>query len=181
VYLSGVDKTALLLGHALCRRVLRLAARSWTQTWPVARPARSGLDIALHPSPLARRAHSCFVIVQLLFVLELAWLGHWVPGAAALTAAACWPWLRRRRRHPTGDLRRLLLAADGRMHGLTAGGAVVALRLHPASLSLGRWLLLRLQDGSHSHLLLLGPDNMMAGELASLRRRLIATRRSDFD
>jgi hypothetical protein len=123
----------------------------------------------------------CFLAFQLLFALELAWLGHWIATSSVLVATACWFWLGRRRRGNAGSLRRLLLAADGRLHGLTAGGDVMELRLHPASLSLGRWLLLRLQGNGTSHVLLLGPDNMAAGALASLRRRLIGTRRSDFD
>lgn len=141
-----------------------------------------GLDLPLLPSKLARHARRCFVACQLAYALELTWLGHWLagPGVLAVAIACAWRFGRdgRRRGH---QLRRLLVAADGRLHGLTASGELIGLRLHPASLSLGRTLLLRLVGEDRTELLVLAPDNVTPAALAELRRRLRFPASADFD
>lgn len=156
---------------------MRALPRMWREPAPEPRPASHSLDIALRPSPLGRRAAWLFLAAQLLFMLELALLGHWwqALAASALAAGFGWQWVVRSRRSSPGSARRLLLAADGRCHLLTVSGAVEELALQPASLRLGRWLLLLFRSGGRTHRLLLGPDNLAAAELAALQRRIGTT------
>lgn len=138
------------------------------------RAVSAGLEIPLVPSPLARRVRRIFLVLQGLYGFELLWRGHWV-AAAAIAAIALLPWLcGRGGAQPRQMPRRLLLAADGRLHILTAAGELEAVRLHPSSLRLGPWLILLLsRTGDKPHRLLLGPDNMDAATLAALRRRMV--------
>jgi hypothetical protein len=68
--------------------------------------------------------------------------------------------------------RRLLLAADGSLHVHCIGGATLAVTLAGESLWLGRTVLLVLRAPGRTHRLLLGPGNLDAFTLATLRRRL---------
>lgn len=170
----------------LCRKLYICGAKqlaaAWVEPWPLPRAAMHGLDLPLLPSKLARHARRCFVACQLAYALELAWLGHWVAGAGVLAVAIACAWrLRRAGRQRGRQLRRLLVAADGRLHGLTASGDLPGLRLHPASLSLGRSLLLCLVGEGRTEVLILGPDNLTPASLAELRRRLRFPSTGDFD
>lgn len=141
-----------------------------------------GLDVPLLPSKLALHARRWFIACQLAYALELAWLGQWLAAPGLLLVALACTWRFRRTARQCGrNLRRLLVAADGRLHGLTAGGELLAFRLHPATLSLGNWLLLRLVREGRSELLVLGPDNLAPASLAELRRRLRYPSKADFD
>jgi hypothetical protein len=146
----------------------------WREPAPGLRPASRSLDIPLRPSPLARRAAGLFVLAQVLYLLELVLLGRLLPALLAVGLAAGSAWLCLR--PPRGAActpRRLLLAADGRWHLLTVSGTLEQLALQPASLRLGRWLLLMFQTGDRrTHRLLLGPDNLDPAQLAALQRRL---------
>jgi hypothetical protein len=155
---------------------VRALPRLWREPAPEPRPAPDSLDLPLRPSPLGRRAARLFLATQLLFVFELALFGHWWLALAALALAArfAWLWVRSGRSAP-GSPRRLLLAADGRCHLLTVSGTVEELALHPASLRLGRWLLLLFRSGGRTHRFLLGPDNLAPAELAALQRRIGST------
>jgi hypothetical protein len=164
--------------------VLRLRSvlvRSWDEARPAARPAPLGLDIALRPSPCARRLFAVWLALQFLYALELAWIGSW-PGAIGALGLGfvSLTWSRRQRRQDSGRLRRLIVGADGRLHGLTQGGQVLALQLHPASLALGQWLLLGLCTSGRAQVWLLGPDNLDGQSLATLRRRLGRAPAHDF-
>jgi hypothetical protein len=68
--------------------------------------------------------------------------------------------------------RRLLLAADGRMHVATLGGSVEPVEIAGESLWMGSALLLVLRAAGRSHRLLLGCGNLDPVALATLRRRL---------
>ena len=181
-YLSDVNASVSKLCQALRQRGTQLVSAWWIEPAPQLRPAPRGLDIALRPSPLVRGANLFFASAQLLFALELAWIGHWPAAAGVVALATCWlGCCRRRGRDGRGQLRRLLVSATGQLHGMRGNGELVGLQVHPASLCLGRWLLLRLEGGADSHVLLLGPDNMEPAALAALRRRTATTARRDFD
>jgi hypothetical protein len=76
-----------------------------------------------------------------------------------------WPW-------DAGAPRRLLLTADGRMHVATVGGTVEPVELGGESLWLGSMVLLVLPSVHRTYRVLLGPGNLDAAGLATLRRRL---------
>lgn len=141
-----------------------------------------GLELPLLPSKLARQSRRWFISCQLAYALELAWLGHWIaaPGLLMVALACTWQFRRAGRQRGRG-LRRLLVSADGRLHGLTAGGELLAFRLHPASMSLGNWLFLRLVGEGRTERFVLGPDNVAPASLAELRRRLRYPATTDFD
>jgi hypothetical protein len=182
VYLSGVNESVIKICRALRQRGRQLAAVWWIEPVPQPRPAAHGLDIPLHPSPLARRANWFFVFAQLLFALELAWMGLWPAAGGMAAITACWLGCSRMRGgEAPRQLRRLLLSADGKLHAMSGNGQVVGLQLHPASLCLGPWLLLRLKGDKGSHVVLLGPDNMEPSALAALRRRMVTGSPRDFD
>jgi hypothetical protein len=110
---------------------------------------------------------------QLLHALELALASQWLAAPAVLGIAAACAWLwRRAGRDSTTTPRRLLLSADGRLHVLTVAGVVEEVTLHPASLRLGRWMLLLFAKRRGRIRVLLGPDNLEAAQLAGLQRRL---------
>jgi hypothetical protein len=182
MYLSDVNASVSKLCQALCQRGMQLVSAWWMEPAPQLRPAPRGLEIALLPSPLARGANRFFACAQLLVALELAWIGHW-PAAAGMLALAT-GWLgccRRRGRDGRHQLRRLLVSATGQLHVKRGNGELVGVRVHPASLCLGRWLLLRLECSKDAHLLLLGPDNAAPAALAALRRRMATAAPRDFD
>lgn len=169
----------------ICRNGWQLAVRQLVRGWldpcPLPRAAMRSLEIPLLPSPLARRAHRCLLIAQLLFAAELGWTGYWPEWAGVLGLVLPWWWMSPDRHGRSGrPLRRLILAADGRLHGLAANGDVVRLQLHPSSLSLGHWLLLRVVGEGRCHLLVLGPDNVEPSVLAELRRRVAFPAPADF-
>jgi hypothetical protein len=161
--------------RAWCSAAARSTPRLWREPWPQLRSASSGLDIPLTPSPLARRAAWTFLGAHLGYTLELAWLGHLPTAAVVVLPGSClaWLWWGRRRDSP-GQPRRLLIAADGRLHLLTVAGTVQQVTLHPSSLRLGPWLLLVFTTAQGQCRQLLGPDNLPPHQLAALRRRVLA-------
>lgn len=155
------------------RARLRAAPQLWEEGAPALRPATHGLELALAPSPLARWAAGVFIVAQVIYAAELALLGHWLPGGLVLTLAAGCDWLQRRaQRDEAHRPRLLLLTTEGRLYLLDFSGRLVEVCLQPATMRLGPWLLLVLTAGPRRIRLLLGPDNLPAGKLADLRRRL---------
>lgn len=121
-----------------------------------------------------RRVQRACLLLQALYGMELLILGHWIIGGivAVLLVAVLLPARPMQAMPAAATPRRLLLSADGRLHLLTVGGSIEAVNVHPSSLRLGSWLLLRLTNGSANYRLLLGPDNVDAAMLATLRRRM---------
>jgi len=151
--------------------VTEAACRQWREQWPVARASRRGLDIPLLPSPLVRRCSWLLLLVVLLHVFVLVWTQH--PWAALFTAGvAVSAWLGRRVGRPPDVALRLLVNADGRLQLLMASGTLQDVQVHPASMRLGPWMLLRLRMPRARLTVLLGPDNVEPAALAALRRRL---------
>lgn len=151
---------------------IKAAPGWWRESWPAPRAATQGLDIPLLPSPLAQWAARTLIATQLLYAAELVLLGHGFVAGMVVVLAACSGWWLSPRRGDHRQARRLLVTADGRMYLLGASGTLHGVRLHPASLRLGPWLLLRMQGNGVRHVALLGPDNLPAEALATLRRRL---------
>jgi hypothetical protein len=129
--------------------------------------------LPLRPLPAARRLGQVFVATLLLYGIELLARGHWLVAAATVLLAAGthlnWS---RLTPQDAGAARRLLLAADGRLHVHCIGGATEAVALAGESLWLGSTVLLVLQGPRRTHRLLLGPGNLDEFTLATLRRRL---------
>lgn len=177
MYETGMSARVLVICRTGWQFAARQLARWWVEPWPLPRAAARSLEIALRPSPLERIAHRWLLIAQFLYAAELGWTGHWPEWVCVLVLAVVWARVSCHRfGHSRRSLRRLILAADGRLHGLVANGDVVGLRLHPSSLSLGHWLLLRVVGAGHRHLLVLGPDNVEPSVLAELRRRVASSR-----
>jgi hypothetical protein len=176
MYEPGMSARVSVICRTGWQRLVKQLARWWLEPRPLPRAALRSLEIRLCPSPLACRVQHCLLGTQLLFAAELGWTGHWPGSACTLMLALGW-WLMSRRwsRRSGRQLRRLVIAADGGLFGLVSNGEVVELRLHPSSLSLGNWLLLRVVEGRHRHLLVLGPDNVVPSALAELRRRVAAS------
>jgi hypothetical protein len=136
-------------------------------------PAPSGLELPLTPLPQAHRFAQCHLLCMVLYAGQLAWSAHWVAAPAMLMLAALqlfalrhmWP-------QDAGAPRRLLVAADGRVHVATVGGSVEPVEVGGESLWLGSVVLLVLHAASRKHRVLLGSGNLDAAGLATLRRRL---------
>lgn len=130
--------------------------------------------IALSGSTFIARLHRLLIAMHALYALELLALGHWFIGGivASLLVAVL---LHRRTAQASSAAmpRQLLMAADGRLHLLMAGGAVEVVNVHPSSLRLGPWLLLQLTRDRGMHRVVLGTDNVDAALLATLRRRMV--------
>lgn len=167
---------ARLLHHSrqVRRWVAATAVRCWHEPMPWPRAASRGVVIPLSGSALIARLHRLLIGLHALYAFELLTLGHWFIGAiaASLLVAILFP---RRTAHPSPAAvpRQLLMAADGRLHLLMAGGAVEAVNVHPSSLRLGPWLLLQFTSDGTRHRLVLGTDNVDAASLATLRRRMV--------
>lgn len=151
----------------------RALPRLWQEPAPQLRPVSHCIQLSLQSSRLARRVKWLFISLNLLYVIELALLGHWLMAAAAIVLAALHGWVGRTG-HAAASSRRLLIGSDGRLHLLRVSGELEPVSLHPSSLRLGPWLLLVLRERAGVHRLLLGPDNLEAGQLAALRRRVAA-------
>lgn len=123
--------------------------------------------------PAARRLGQAFVAALLLHAAELLLRGHWVVAAGMFLIAAGTHITRRGwARQDAGAARRLLVAADGRLHVHCIGGTTEAVTLVADSLWLGSTVLLVLQAPGRTHRLLLGPGNLDPLTTATLRRRL---------
>jgi hypothetical protein len=151
---------------ALCRAMPRL----WKEPAPQLRPASHGIQLFLQPSRLVRHLGRLFMLLVLGYVAELLLLGQWMMATGAAVLAALYLWSCRHGR--AVPARRLLIGSDGRVHLLGVAGEPTPASIHPSSMRLGPWLLLVLHDHAGVHRLLLGPDNLEAGQLAALRRRL---------
>lgn len=165
------------LRHLLVAGVAHLGRslqRAWHEAPAAPHAVRHGLEIALVPSPLVRRLRRGFLVGQAAFALELLLLGHGAAAVLVLSLAMA-PGLQQRmpRLAVSRAPRRLLVAADGRLHLLGVGGDVEPVRLQGSSLRLGPWLLLSLRGEGRVHRLLLGPDNVPPALLAALRRRML--------
>jgi hypothetical protein len=114
-----------------------------------------------------------YLLAMGLYSGQLLWTGHWVmaPVILILTVVTLFA-MRRMTPQDAAAPRRLLLAADGRMHVATIGGSIEPVEMAGESLWLGSALLLVLQASGHRHRLLLGRGNLDPTALATLRRRL---------
>lgn len=108
-----------------------------------------------------------------LYAGQLLWSGHWVmaPVMLILNGVTLFA-MRRMTPQDAAAPRRLLLAADGRVHVATIGGSVELVVIAGESLWLGSALLLVLRTSGRRHRLLLGSGNLEPAALATLRRRL---------
>ena len=132
--------------------------------------------------PAARRLAQAFFAALLLYAAELLLRGHWMV-AAGMVLIAAGTHMTRRRWAPqdSGAARRLLVAADGRLHVHCIGGTTQTVTLVAESLWLGSTVLLVLQAPGRMHRLLLGPGNLDPRTLATLRRRLRGAAAADGD
>jgi hypothetical protein len=114
-----------------------------------------------------------YLLAMVLYSGQLLWSGHWVMAAMvlALTVATLFA-MRRLYPQDGGAPRRLLVAADGRLHIATVGGSVQPVELGGESIWLGSAVLLVLHGPERTHRLLLGSGNLEPAALAALRRRL---------
>jgi len=165
-----------LLHHSrqVTRWVSATIMRCWHEPLPRPRAASRGVVIPLSGSTLIARLHHLLTGLHAIYAVELLTLGHWFIGGivAALLVAVL---LHRRTAHACSAAmpRQLLMAADGRLHLLMAGGTTEAVNVHPSSLRLGPWLLLQLTRDGGNHRVVLGTDNVDAASLATLRRRMV--------
>ncbi|MEO6185393.1 MAG: hypothetical protein ABIP38_05915 [Steroidobacteraceae bacterium] len=114
-----------------------------------------------------------FELALLLHASELLVRGHWLVAAvSAVLAGGTHLGLGRLAPGDPRAPRRLLLAADGSVHVHCVGGATVPATVAGESLWLGNSVLLVVRDPARTHRLLLGPGNLDAFTLATLRRRL---------
>lgn len=108
-----------------------------------------------------------------LYAGQLFLSRHWLMGLSTLTLWALTVLaMRRMTPRDPGAPRRLLVAADGRLHVATVGGEVEPVQLAGESLWLGTAVLLVLRASGRKYRLLLGRGNLEPSQLASLRRRL---------
>jgi hypothetical protein len=108
-----------------------------------------------------------------LYAAELAWSGHWLMAPAMLALAALMLFaMRQLSARDSGAPRRLLIAADGRLHVSSIGGSTQQVELAGASLWIGAAVLLVLEAADRKHCVLLGRGNLDPAALATLRRRL---------
>jgi hypothetical protein len=123
--------------------------------------------------PQGRRLAQCYLLALGLYAVQLLWSGHWVmaPVVLALAVATLFA-MRRMSPQDAGAPRRLLVAADGRLHVSTVGGSIKPVELGGESLWLGSAMLLVLHASGRRHRLLLGSGNLDPAALATLRRRL---------
>lgn len=144
----------------------------WREPLPQLPDAAAGLQLPLHPSRVVRMGGWVLLAVQGLYLAQLIYLGHLVVATPVAVIGVTFAWRLRAGSSAAQTARRLLLAADGRLHLLEVGGGLQPAALHPGSMRLGAWLLLVLSTGTGTHRLLLGPDNLDPDKLAALRRRV---------
>lgn len=172
--LQGMNARLLHHSGKVTRWVSATITRCWHEPLPRPRAASHGVVIPLSGSPLIARLHRLLIGLHAIYAIELLTLGHWFIGSivASLLVAVLL-----HRRNLQASLaavpRQLLMAADGRLHLLMAGGAIEAVTVHPSSLRLGRWLLLQLTGNGGNYRVVLGTDNVDAASLATLRRRMV--------
>jgi hypothetical protein len=140
---------------------------------PCPHPSRHSLELPLRPLPAARILTRYYLLASTAYAVQLLFTGHWVmaTGMGLLTTASLFALRRMAPRGPVAP-RRLLLAADGRMHVACVGGAVEPVELAGESLWLGSAVLLVLQAPERCFRVLLGRGNLDPASLAALRRRL---------
>jgi hypothetical protein len=159
-------------GRKFVAALWRAMPRLWMEPAPQLRAASHGIQLSLRPSRLVRHLGRLFMLLVLGYVAELLLRGQWVMAAGAAVLAALCLWSFRRGRAVLA--RRLLIGSDGRVHLLDVAGELIPATIHQSSVRLGPWVLLVLHEQAGVHRLLLGPDNLEAGQLAALRRRLTA-------
>lgn len=170
VYHSAVISDLLKAGWKYVTALWRAMPGLWNEPAPQLRPVSHGIQLSLQPSRLARHLGRLFMLLVLGYVVELLLLGEWMMAGGAAVLAALYLWSCRR--GCAGPARRLLVGSDGRLHLLGIAGEPTLATIHPSSVRLGPWVLLVLHDHAGVHRLLLGPDNLEAGHMAALRRRL---------
>jgi hypothetical protein len=149
----------------------------WPEEWGEPslhlRPAPERLELPLRPSPRLRIAARALAVALLAHTVELGLRGHPLAALAMLsfTGVAIWRW-RAVHALDSSAPRHLVCDSDGRLSLVLASGNIEVVSLQPASLRLGRHLLLVLQGTDRRHRLWFGPDNLAASELAALNRRL---------
>jgi hypothetical protein len=123
--------------------------------------------------PQGRRLAILYLLATGLHACQLLWSGHWMMAPAAIALGLCTLFAMRRMSPQDGGApRRLLLAADGRVHVATLGGSIEPVTLGGESLWLDSAVLLVLHASGRTHRLLLGRGNLDPAALATLRRRL---------
>jgi hypothetical protein len=125
------------------------------------------IELPLRPSRTLRRARWLLLVLQSCFVLELLLERHW---AAAILAGLCGftGMSAGQSRMPC----RLQLHADGECFAFDRAGDRHRVILLPSTVVLGSHVLLVWRCAQGRRSVLLGPDNVEAGQLAALRRRL---------
>lgn len=159
------------------RVLLRSIRRLWREPALRLPSAPEVLRLPLRPSARLRLACRLGSFALLASALEWWFTGHPVAAPLLLLPAALL-WLPcRETLAPAGPVS-LVVAADGNWRLGFRDGRQEAVKLRPESLFLGSHLLLVLRGRRHTFRLLLGPDNLTAAQLSSLRRRLPAGRAS---
>jgi hypothetical protein len=148
---------------AACARVWR---DLWRESPACLLPATAPLELPLRPSTRLRALRKLLGLLILTYVLELLLEGHWLAVSLVMLAAVAM--------HSDGRSRWrcLRLEMDGRLYLIGPDGTAEQAWLKACGLHLGPHLLLVLHSCSGTHRALLGPDNLAAGQLAALRRRL---------
>jgi hypothetical protein len=136
-------------------------------------PARESLELPLIPLPAARVFARCYFAALAMHVVQLLLSAHGFM-AAAMTALGVLTLFAMRQMLPQGGNapRRLLLAADGRLHVACVDGTLEQVEICEESAWLSSALLLVLQAPGRRHRVLLGRGNLEPMALAALRRRL---------
>jgi hypothetical protein len=142
----------------------------WREPQSCPHPATTALELSLRPSPRLRGVLWLLRLLILAYAGELVLAQHGTAASLVLMLAVAGLW---RARAPRG--RGLRLEADGRLFLRLDDDSTRQVWLAGSGLRLGSHLLLVLRSGKSCHRVLLGPDNLAAGELAALQRRLPIT------
>lgn len=136
-------------------------------------PACGSLELPLIPLPAARAFSRCYLAAIGIHIAQLLLSSHWFM-ATAMTGLAVITFFAMRQMLPQGSdaPRRLLLAADGRLHVARVDGTLEQVEICEESVWLGSAVLLILQAPGRRHRVLLGHGNLDPVALAALRRRL---------
>lgn len=154
--------------------LMRAAPQLWREDPPGLPEASQGMQIPLRPSRVTQRGYWLLHVLLGAYLVQLVLWGHLLVAGMVAVLGGALAWQCRRHRSSARPARRLLMAADGRVHLLGADGTVAPATLQPCSMRLGPWLLLVLDGDTGTHRLLLGPDNVDPVQLAALRRRVAA-------
>lgn len=164
----------------ICKACWQYCAEKTLASWrilpaPRPHPAARSLDLPLQPLPVLRWLSRLYLCSICLYAGQLLLTGHPVVAVITLLLGAAIRFALRQVK-PAGPEapRRLMVAADGRLHVATISGQVMRVELGGESLWLGSAALLVLHAGGSVHRLFLGAGNLEPAQLAALRRRLRA-------